>query len=62
MQGGFLSVTGETVTVLAESAEWADEVDADAERSVLESEEEGSERYIRAQSRLRAVEELGHVK
>ncbi|MCK0518305.1 MULTISPECIES: F0F1 ATP synthase subunit epsilon [Williamsia] len=62
VQGGFLSVTGETVTVLAESAEWADEVDADAERSVLESEEEGSERYIRAQSRLRAVEELGHVK
>ena len=62
VQGGFLSVTGKTVTVLAESAEWADEVDADAERSVLESEEEGSERYIRAQSRLRAVEELGHVK
>jgi F-type H+-transporting ATPase subunit epsilon len=62
VQGGFLSVTGETVTVLAEAAEWADEVDADAERSVLESEEEGSERYIRAQSRLRAVEELGHVK
>jgi F-type H+-transporting ATPase subunit epsilon len=62
VQGGFLSVTGETVTVLAESAEWADEVDADAERSVLESEDEGSERYIRAQSRLRAVEELGHVK
>jgi F-type H+-transporting ATPase subunit epsilon len=62
VQGGFLSVTGETVTVLAESAEWADDVDADAERSVLESEEEGSERYVRAQSRLRAVEELGHVK
>lgn len=62
VQGGFLSVTGETVTVLAESAEWADEVDAEAERSVLESEEEGSVRYIRAQSRLRAAEELGHVK
>lgn len=61
VQGGFLSVTGDTVTVLAESAEWADEVDADAERSALESEEDGSERYVRAQSRLRAVKELGQL-
>ncbi|SIR82416.1 F0F1 ATP synthase subunit epsilon [Williamsia sterculiae] len=58
VQGGFLSVTGESVTVLAEAAEWADDVDADAERQALEEAEEGSDEYHRAQSRLRAVEEL----
>lgn len=62
VQGGFLSVTGESVTVLAESAEWADNVDRTAEEERLDLAEEGSEEYLRAQSRLRALDELGQVK
>ncbi|GAB2638693.1 F0F1 ATP synthase subunit epsilon [Gordonia jinhuaensis] len=58
VHGGFLSVTGEKVTVLAEAAEWASSVDAAQEREVLESAEEGSPEYERALSRLRAVEML----
>lgn len=62
VQGGFLSVTGESVTVLAESAEWADNVDRTAEEERLDLAEEGSDEYLRAQSRLRALDELGQVK
>ncbi|MGZ8179405.1 F0F1 ATP synthase subunit epsilon [Williamsia sp. SKLECPSW1] len=62
VQGGFLSVTGDSVTVLAESAEWARDIDADAARSALESAEEGSEEYERALSRIRAVEQLNNEK
>jgi F-type H+-transporting ATPase subunit epsilon len=58
VQGGFLSVTGEAVTVLAESAEWARDIDGDAARRTLESAEEGSEEYEQALSRVRAVEQL----
>ncbi|AZG44745.1 F0F1 ATP synthase subunit epsilon [Gordonia insulae] len=56
VQGGFLSVTGESVTVLAESAQWADGIDAAAERAALEAAEPGSEEYNRAHSRLAAAE------
>ncbi|NDZ94697.1 F0F1 ATP synthase subunit epsilon [Streptomyces sp. SID6673] len=56
VQGGFLSVTGESVTVLAESAQWADDIDAAAERSALESAEPGTDEYNRAHSRLAAAE------
>lgn len=62
VQGGFLSVTGDSVTVLAESAEWARDVDVDAEKAVLESAEEGSDEYLHAESRLRAVEQLNASK
>jgi F-type H+-transporting ATPase subunit epsilon len=62
VQGGFISVTGEVVTILAESAEWARDVDEAAERSVLSSAEKGSAEYLRAESRLRAVEVLQQVK
>ncbi len=58
VQGGFLSVTGDSVTVLAESAEWARDIDAGAARQTLESAEEGSEEYEQALSRVRAVEQL----
>ncbi|WOC11095.1 F0F1 ATP synthase subunit epsilon [Gordonia sp. MP11Mi] len=56
VQGGFLSVTAETVTVLAEAAQFSDEIDVAAERAVLESATEGSEEFLRAKSRVRAVE------
>ncbi|PYE12649.1 F-type H+-transporting ATPase subunit epsilon [Williamsia limnetica] len=62
VQGGFLSVTGESVTILAESAEWADDLDRTTEEEALDLAEEGSDEYLRAQSRLRALDELGQVK
>lgn len=39
VHGGFLSVTGEKVSVLAESAQLADEIDVGAERRVLQDSE-----------------------
>lgn len=62
VQGGFLSVTGESVTILAESADWADDLDRTTEEEALDLAEEGSDEYLRAQSRLRALDELGQVK
>ncbi|WP_132993835.1 F0F1 ATP synthase subunit epsilon [Gordonia zhaorongruii] len=56
VQGGFLSVSADTVTILAESAQFTDQIDVAAERSALESATEGSEEYLRAKSRVRAVE------
>ena len=58
IEGGFLSITGQSVTILAESAEWADDVDVAAERSALESAEPGSDEYNHAQARLSAAEQL----
>lgn len=62
--GGFLSVTDEGVSILAEIAELADEIDVDRARAAYEragSAEEGDETArsaaLRAQSRLRAVGE-----
>lgn len=56
--GGFLSVTGEVVTVLAEFAEWADDVDVTAAREAVEDAEPGTDEYARARSRLVAAEQL----
>ncbi|MEE4022554.1 F0F1 ATP synthase subunit epsilon [Gordonia sp. PKS22-38] len=56
VQGGFLSVTGETVTILAESAQWADGIDAAAEKAAMEQAEPGSDEYNRAHSRMVAAE------
>ncbi|MFT4200725.1 F0F1 ATP synthase subunit epsilon [Gordonia sp. (in: high G+C Gram-positive bacteria)] len=56
--GGFLSVAAEVVTILAETAEWAHDVDVTAEESALESAEAGSERHQLAKSRLSAAAAL----
>ena len=56
VQGGFLSVSATTVTVLAESAQLSTDIDVAAERAVLESATEGSEAFLTAKSRIRAVE------
>lgn len=56
VQGGFLSVTGESITVLAESAQFVSDIDVAAERAILESAEVGSREYLDAKSRVRAVE------
>ncbi|RRO96770.1 F0F1 ATP synthase subunit epsilon [Corynebacterium bovis] len=56
VQGGFLSVAADKITVLADSAVWADEVDsADAEARARET---GTADGDRAMSELRAVRRL----
>jgi F-type H+-transporting ATPase subunit epsilon len=59
VHGGFLSVTPETVTVLAEYAELADEIDVSRAREALqradESEPEGAAAAARANVRLKAA-------
>ncbi|KAB3523216.1 F0F1 ATP synthase subunit epsilon [Corynebacterium sp. zg254] len=57
VQGGFLSVSSEKITILADSASWASEVnEADAQRRATESSDE-REKAI-AESELRAVKRL----
>ena len=59
VHGGVLSITGETVTVLAEFAEVADEIDVQRARAALDradtSEPEGAAAAARATARLRAA-------
>jgi len=61
VHGGFLHVTPETVTILAESAEISEEIDVARARNALEradhSEPEGAAAAKRAQVRLRAAGE-----
>ncbi|WP_028479143.1 F0F1 ATP synthase subunit epsilon [Nocardia sp. CNY236] len=54
--GGFFSVTAGSVRVLAESAEFADEVDVEAARLVLADANASEEQQAAAQARVRAVE------
>ncbi len=58
IRGGFLSVTGEKVTVLADGAEWAASLDEAEVRRSLEAATEGSDEQATAQGRLRAIEFL----
>lgn len=53
VHGGFLSVTEDGVTILAEDAEAAEEIDVDQARRDFESDDE--EVRIRARARLRAA-------
>lgn len=56
VQGGFLSVSTSKVTILADSAVWADEVDvADAQARAQDAEASVA---ARAESELRAVKRL----
>ena len=59
VHGGFLSITPENVTVLAEYAELADEIDVARARAALDradtSEPEGAAAAARANARLRAA-------
>jgi F-type H+-transporting ATPase subunit epsilon len=56
VQGGFLSVTGERVSILAETAQLADEIDVDAAQAELHDQDELVR--ARALSQLRAA---GHA-
>jgi F-type H+-transporting ATPase subunit epsilon len=60
VHGGFLSITPEGVTVLAEAAELSEEIDVERAREAAsradESTEEGAAAKARAETRLRAAE------
>lgn len=53
VHGGFLSCTGNAVSVLAESADLAEEIDVQAARAALSGEDEAER--ARASARLRAA-------
>ncbi|MEV4126302.1 F0F1 ATP synthase subunit epsilon [Nocardia sp. NPDC049707] len=57
VHGGFFSVTATSVRVLAESAEFADEIDIEAARRVLADADASEQAKIAAQGQVRAVEE-----
>ncbi|WP_330234111.1 F0F1 ATP synthase subunit epsilon [Nocardia sp. NBC_00508] len=61
VHGGFFSVTANSVRVLAESAEFADEVDVEAARRVLADAEASEEQQKAAQARVRAVEQTSNA-
>lgn len=56
VHGGFLSVTGAEVTVLAESADFAEDIDVEAARSVLDAGGDDKEALAIAKGRIRAAE------
>ncbi|PRX49231.1 F-type H+-transporting ATPase subunit epsilon [Prauserella shujinwangii] len=53
VHGGFLSITADKVSVLAESAEMGEEIDVEAARRALSDEDEAER--TRASARLRAA-------
>ncbi|MET8877958.1 F0F1 ATP synthase subunit epsilon [Nocardia sp. NPDC004278] len=56
VHGGFFSVTATSVRVLAESAEFADEIDVEAARRVLADADATVEAKLAAEGQVRAVE------
>ncbi|GAB2661836.1 F0F1 ATP synthase subunit epsilon [Prescottella soli] len=56
VHGGFLSVTATTVTILAESADMAQDVDVEAAKAVLAETTDDLEAIAVAKGQLRAVE------
>ncbi|MBF6077293.1 F0F1 ATP synthase subunit epsilon [Nocardia beijingensis] len=61
VHGGFFSVTANSVRVLAESAEFADEVDVEEARRVLADSAASEEQQRVAQARVRAVEQTANA-
>jgi F-type H+-transporting ATPase subunit epsilon len=58
VHGGFLSVTGTGVSILAEDAELAGEIDVDAARTALQDADDADDaERARAAARVRAVEQ-----
>ncbi|MEA1796385.1 F0F1 ATP synthase subunit epsilon [Rhodococcus qingshengii] len=56
VHGGFLSVTATTVTILAESADMAQDIDVEAAKAVLTENSGDLEAIAVAKGQLRAVE------
>ncbi|WP_194834304.1 F0F1 ATP synthase subunit epsilon [Nocardia sp. XZ_19_369] len=61
VHGGFFSVTAGTVRILAESAEFADEVDVEAARRVLADSAASEEDQLAAQAQVRAAEQAANA-
>jgi F-type H+-transporting ATPase subunit epsilon len=59
VNGGFFSVTGSTVRILAETADFADDVDVDDARAVLSDPNASEQDKNVAEGRVRAVEQAG---
>lgn len=55
LHGGFLSVTKEKVSILAEDAQLADEIDVNAARAALQGAEADSDEALRARAQLLAA-------
>jgi F-type H+-transporting ATPase subunit epsilon len=58
VHGGFFSCTGEAVRILAESAEFAGDIDLDAARAVLADPNASEQEQNAATARIRAVEAM----
>lgn len=56
VHGGFLAVTGAKVTILAESAEWSDDIDADSARRILDDTGSDDDSRAQARGRVKAVD------
>ncbi|MRH88959.1 F0F1 ATP synthase subunit epsilon [Nocardia sp. SYP-A9097] len=61
VHGGFFSVTGTSVRVLAESADFAADIDGAAAKAVLADVDASPDAQAKAQGRLRAVEKAAQV-
>ncbi|MFI6869872.1 F0F1 ATP synthase subunit epsilon [Nocardia sp. NPDC050406] len=61
VHGGFFSVTATSVRVLAESAEFAQDIDETAAKAVLADESASEAAKAAAQGRVRAVEKAGQA-
>lgn len=59
VQGGFLSVTANKVSILGEAAEWADAIDRAAAEKALSEAGDDAAAAAAARGRLRAVEKAG---
>ncbi|MDX2355722.1 F0F1 ATP synthase subunit epsilon [Dietzia sp. PP-33] len=59
VQGGFLSVTANKVSILGESAEWSESIDRAAAERALSDAGDDSAAAATARGRLRAVEKAG---
>ncbi|MQY23450.1 F0F1 ATP synthase subunit epsilon [Nocardia macrotermitis] len=56
VNGGFFSVTGATVRILAETADFAEDVDVEAQRAIVADPNASERDKNAAEGRLRAVE------
>ncbi len=56
VHGGFLAVTATKVSILAESADWAEDVDTEAASAIIADADDETDAVLQARGRLRAVE------
>ena len=59
VQGGFLSVTANKVSILGETAEWSDSIDRAAAEKALSDAGDDASASAAARGRLRAIDKAG---